>query len=299
MKKILKLRTEQCQNINNLDTSIPKLRRKYANLKVEWRRLTDRWKNGSGLSPEELKWFCILNEVFSETNSEITLATSSQDLSFNLDVEYSADEDEDQREEDISDHDDGLEEDSAIEEQNKKKKTLVAPHKKRKIVRSQQQALSQLAVSVGQLASVQMKKHKLSLESDLQRDEMFLKFKQDKVKKTVRTNLKWQKFTQMQWCIKFDVLHQVRAVIVISKLPHKLLRHPLCLEIPTPPPATPPASYGYGRETQNYVHKQYPNTLYRPGYNKKGLFKLLMLCSQNLKVNCIKIINETHYKNCM
>ena len=168
-----------------LDTSIPKLRRKYANLKVEWRRLTDRCKNGSGLSPEkELKWFCILNEVFSETNSEITLATSSQDLSFNLDVEYSADEDEDQREEDISDHDDGLEEDSAtVEEQNKKKKILVAPNKKRKIVRSQQQALSQLAVSVGQLASVQMKKHKLSLESDLQHDEMFLKFKQDEVKK--------------------------------------------------------------------------------------------------------------------
>ena len=60
-----------------LDTSIPKLRRKYVNLKVEWRRLTERCKNGSGLSPEkELKWFGVLNEVFSETNSEITLAAS-------------------------------------------------------------------------------------------------------------------------------------------------------------------------------------------------------------------------------
>ena len=115
-----------------LDTSISNLRRKYANLKVEWRRLTDRCKNSSGLSPEnESKWFCILNEVSSETNSEMTLAASSQDLSFNLDVEYSADEDEDQREEDISDHGDVLEEDSAIfEEQNKKEKTFVAPHKK-------------------------------------------------------------------------------------------------------------------------------------------------------------------------
>ena len=51
---------------------------------------------------------------FSEKNSEITLAASSQDLSFNLDEEYSADEDENQREEDISDHDDFPEEDSAI-----------------------------------------------------------------------------------------------------------------------------------------------------------------------------------------
>ena len=121
---------------------------------------------------------------FFRNKSEVTLAVSCQYLSFNLDVKYSTDEDEDQREEDISDHDDGLEEDSAtVEEQNKKKKILVAPNKKRKIVRSQQQALSQLAVSVGQLASVQMKKHKLSLESDLQHDEMFLKFKQDEVKK--------------------------------------------------------------------------------------------------------------------
>ena len=38
-----------------LDTSIPTLRREHANLKVEWRRLTDRYKNGSGLPPEEPK----------------------------------------------------------------------------------------------------------------------------------------------------------------------------------------------------------------------------------------------------
>ena len=85
-----------------------------------------------------------------------------------------------------------------------------------------------------QLASVQMEKHKLFLESDLKREEMFLKFKQDEAKKSVNTNLKWQKLTQMQRCIKFDMLHQIRAVIVIFKLPHKLLRHPLCFEIPDP-----------------------------------------------------------------
>ena len=55
---------------------------------------------------------------------------------------------------DIPDHDDGLEDSSIVEEQNKKKKTFVAPHKERKIVRLQQQALSQRAVSVDQLASV-------------------------------------------------------------------------------------------------------------------------------------------------
>ena len=36
----------------NIDTSVEKLRRKYANLKTEWRKLRDRVKLGSGLSPK-------------------------------------------------------------------------------------------------------------------------------------------------------------------------------------------------------------------------------------------------------
>ena len=70
------------------------------------------------------------------------LAASSQDLSINLEAEYSTDQDENQREEDISDHDDVLEEDSAtVKEQKQKKNTLVAPHKKGIIGRSKQQDL--------------------------------------------------------------------------------------------------------------------------------------------------------------
>lgn len=53
-------------------------------------------------------------KFFTENNFEITLAASSQDLSFNLDEEYSADEDGNQREEHLSDHDDASEKDSAI-----------------------------------------------------------------------------------------------------------------------------------------------------------------------------------------
>ena len=56
MKNILKLREYlTVSKYQLLDTNIPKLRRKYPNLKVEWRRLTDRCKNGSGLSLEEPK----------------------------------------------------------------------------------------------------------------------------------------------------------------------------------------------------------------------------------------------------
>ena len=52
-------------------------------------------------------------------------------------------------------------------------KVVAAPHQKRKPVRSQQQALSQLSSSVDQIVSVQMKKHKLILESDLKRERMY------------------------------------------------------------------------------------------------------------------------------
>ena len=40
------------------------------------------------------------------------------------------------------------------------------------------------------------------------------------------------------------------------------------LPAPVPSPmfgnSSPSANYGYSGETRNYVHKQYPNTLYRP-----------------------------------
>lgn len=51
--------------------------------------------------------------ILQKQNSEIKLGVSFQGLSFNLDGEYSVDEDENEKDEDISDHDDFLEENSA------------------------------------------------------------------------------------------------------------------------------------------------------------------------------------------
>ena len=43
-----------------LDTSLEKLRRKYTTLKAEWRKISDRCKNGSGLAAEkEPSWYKI------------------------------------------------------------------------------------------------------------------------------------------------------------------------------------------------------------------------------------------------
>ena len=185
--------------------------------------------------------------ILQKQNSEIKLGASSQGLSFNLDGEYSVDEDENEKDEDISDHDDFLEENSAtIKEQNKKKKTLVAPHKKKKIVRSQQQALS-LIVTCSQCGSTsQCTIEEAKIISDLKREEMLPKFKKRWRQKNHEHELEMAKIYDNA------IVHQVRylapsqAIIVISKLAHKLLLHPLSLEI-----LASSASYGCGGETQN------------------------------------------------
>ena len=67
------------------DTSLEKLRRKYTTLKAEWRKISDRCKNGSGLALEkEPSWYKILNPIFSEKNESLHLAEGSEDLPFNL-----------------------------------------------------------------------------------------------------------------------------------------------------------------------------------------------------------------------
>ena len=68
---------------SDLDTTVAKLRRKYGNLKQNWKKITDRVKNGSGRSAErEQEWYKILNPVFAETNVEMELSSGKGDCSF-------------------------------------------------------------------------------------------------------------------------------------------------------------------------------------------------------------------------
>ena len=66
-----------------LDTSIERLRNKYKVLKQEWSKIITRIKKGSGLSPEkEPLRFKDLDPVFSETNEEMKLTSSTTETSF-------------------------------------------------------------------------------------------------------------------------------------------------------------------------------------------------------------------------
>ena len=79
-----------------------KLRKKYKNLKSEWNSITNRAKQGSGLTPvAEPPWFAHINGIFSETNAEVNLVSHASDLSF-VNEQQETDEDEDDVNEDVS-----------------------------------------------------------------------------------------------------------------------------------------------------------------------------------------------------
>ena len=64
-----------------------------------------------------------------------------------------------------------------------KSKLVVAPHKKHKVVRSQNQTLSHMVKGMQDLASIQITRAKLMIEADRKRDELFLEHKKEEAKR--------------------------------------------------------------------------------------------------------------------
>ena len=159
-----------------LDTSVNKLRRKYASLKAEWQKILDRAERRSGLAPEkEQKWCKILNPVFTETNEDLEVTGNSADVSFSLnesDDESGISERESSQKSDSSgvNNEDISGDEETPCSSKAKTKLVVAPLKKRKVVRSQNQALSHTGESMQDLASLQIKRAKLMIEADRKRD---------------------------------------------------------------------------------------------------------------------------------
>ena len=173
-----------------LDTSVDKLRKRYANIKSSWRKIDDRIRSGSGLAPEdEPTWYTMVNDFLSESNAPIELNEASLDLSFSDD-----DDDDDHDETSTLGETQMLntqdqEEDPDLlfsASPNTLKKVVVEPHKKRKQVRSNKQALSHLAASVERVAEAQVK----SLKASAERDELYLKFRREENEKQRQHELK-------------------------------------------------------------------------------------------------------------
>ena len=71
----------ESKNFSLKDGTITKLRKKYTNLKVEWRKISDPAKLGSGLAPVlSPNWYKHVNGIYSETNAELDLAAEAGGL---------------------------------------------------------------------------------------------------------------------------------------------------------------------------------------------------------------------------
>ena len=61
-------------------------------MKEQWRKFTDRAKSGSGKSAiDEPEWFTIIDPIFSETHTELKVATKAADI---LNSDDSSEDDE-------------------------------------------------------------------------------------------------------------------------------------------------------------------------------------------------------------
>ena len=165
------------KSYKNIETSIEKLRIKFKSFKQEWSKIQSRIKNGSGLAPEkEPHWWKYLNPVFSETNEVINLTSSAGETSF---VRNEDDDEEEDIPKDggqgsnvdigdvnIQDSKDAATLDTSESEETNKRKIVVAPHKKRQQVRSNKQALSEVANSLKVMAETSLKRFKMMAEED-------------------------------------------------------------------------------------------------------------------------------------
>ena len=163
------------------DTSVPRLLDKYKNLKSKWTAITEDARTGSGLTGTKDEYIVpTFNPFFSETRGNLEeIASGVFDTSI-------LEQDETERQEidgsdDESDSDSDVDNDDepptptgpATEPVAKKRKgqkaLLVESHKKRDVVRSQTQGLSQLANGIRDLAQSQAMRHREEMKETKRR----------------------------------------------------------------------------------------------------------------------------------
>ena len=180
-----------------LDTSIKRLWNKWKALKQEWSKIITRIKSGNSLSPEkEPVWFKHLDPVFCETNEEMKLTSSATETSFlnEQDGEY---EEERNGEEDIFNGADDMDENNELESEidasnelnignatlGDKRKVVAAPHRRAKQVRSNKQALTEIANGLKTLSETSQKNNKMMIDEIRKREERYLSFRREEAKK--------------------------------------------------------------------------------------------------------------------
>ena len=169
-------------------------------MKQEWSKIITRIKSGSGLSPKkEPVW--LKHPVFCETNEEMKLTSSATEISFLNEQE--GEYEEERNGEDIFSGADDMDENNELESEieasselnignatsDDKRKVVVTPHRKAKQVRSNKQALNEVANKLKALAETSQKNNKMMIEEERKREERYLSFRREEVEKNRQLEL--------------------------------------------------------------------------------------------------------------
>ena len=175
-----------------------RLRVKYQFIRNQWRKFTDRVKKGSGKAPiVEPEWFTILNAVFSDTMGEIDASSCSDDVFLSRKDNSSSDSDKESISftdksgtpnpsalggtDNSDDYDDIANTTSSssggIKRKQKAKLEIKPSFQKR--VKSQAQAIQNMAKSFSNLGEVQQRRTELFAEAEKEGQAEFLNFQRE------------------------------------------------------------------------------------------------------------------------
>ena len=156
-----------------LRVDVERLRVKFKWMKDQWRNYTDRIKKGSGKSPiEGPEWYKIINPILSDTHGNLEVVSKASDVL--SDVDSYPGSDEEQADTSGYQEEDGetdLTSTSESGNEGVKRKVLktaldVKPLDRKKRVRSQSQAINEIAKSFHALGESQQKRSERMMEAD-------------------------------------------------------------------------------------------------------------------------------------
>ena len=184
------------KDLSPLDICTEKLRVKFKWMKEHWRKYTDRVKKGSGKSPViEPAWYKIINPLFSDTHGNLEVASRASDVLSDDSNDSHISDSEDKEgakvsaSTDSSYHEDDNESDlletsdsgtgGSVKRKLVKKKLEAKPYDRKKRLRSQTQAINEIAKSFSSLGESQQKRSELVLQAERERHDDFLKFQRE------------------------------------------------------------------------------------------------------------------------
>ncbi len=189
----------QSNSYTAIEITAARLRVKYKFIRNQWGKFTDHVKKGSGKAPiEEPEWFTILNPIFSDSMREISVSSCSYDILLLHDPDSSSESD---KETDIGITDqsntptssafgelENSDDDILSTNTNSRSSSSTKGKQKPKLeskpcfskgVKSQSQAIQNIAKNFTALGDIREKRPQLCTEAEKERQAEFLSFQRE------------------------------------------------------------------------------------------------------------------------